>query len=175
MRSSSPAIVRRLFPLRYSYRVPLPTFATTMPSPAERFIGAVLVYDDSREWIIRLHFRDNEAEFAASGVQKCRTRLTNHPERSVASDRSVAKWLNDKKNTREPDIDHNIEPYGGNASPPPVEITSLTPMYWTRAIDKPLPAIVHAGHPILRQLAASIPQQDIATTKMHRLVHTMVE
>ena len=106
MRSYSPAIARRLFLLRYSYWVPLPTFATTMPSPAESVIGAVSVYDDSREWTIHLHFRDNEADDTASGVQKCSTTLTDDHEKSITSG-SVAKWSNDKKDLREPDIDHN--------------------------------------------------------------------
>lgn len=62
------------------------------------------------------------------------------------------------------------------ALPRPTEVTTLTPMALdTAAIDSPLPAIVHAGDPVLRTPAAAVRREDIGTSKMHRLVHTMVE
>ena len=148
-----------------------------MPSPAEASTGAVSVYDGSREWRNSLHSRDNEADYTASEVQNCSTTHTDDHEKLIAPG-SVAKRSSDKQDIRDADIDHTStsEPHRGDILPPSVDITSLTPMLLDpSAIDDPLPAIVHAGHPVLRQSAASVPPQDITTEKMHRLVHTMVE
>lgn len=62
------------------------------------------------------------------------------------------------------------------ALPKPVDVTTLTPLALDKAaIQSPLPAIVRAGDPVLREPAAAVRREDITTAKMHSLVHTMVE
>ena len=56
------------------------------------------------------------------------------------------------------------------------DVTTLRPMVLDRGlIDSPLPPIVRAGDPVLRQPASAVRREDILTPKMQRLVHTMVE
>lgn len=62
------------------------------------------------------------------------------------------------------------------AAQKPMDVTTLTPMALDQnAIDHPLPAIVKAGDPVLREPASAVPKAEIASTRMQRLVHTMVE
>ncbi len=62
------------------------------------------------------------------------------------------------------------------ALPHPVDVTTLAPMVLdSNLIDSPLPKIVKAGDPVLREPALPIRREDIASDKMQRLVHTMVE
>ena len=56
------------------------------------------------------------------------------------------------------------------------DVSELTPLALDlNAVAQPLPAIVRAGDPVLRQAATSVPQEEIADDKMQRLVHTMVQ
>jgi peptide deformylase len=57
-----------------------------------------------------------------------------------------------------------------------VDVATLHPIQVDlNDITQPLPRIVHAGDPVLREVAQAVPQKEIASAEMQKLVRTMVE